>query len=190
MASIHGITLKNLKIFSGMEGRGFSASVYLEGKRLGTVRDEAYGGSYLFDMREDALRAIDERILEYQKKNPELDYLLISRMSAEEAWERCKRHLLPTKKPDRGNILFRELFFSKLVNLTLDERKYKSGAKRGLTHLLNIHFLHVKDTPLPSDLIFQYSDRKEKTEFLKEMRKKGCPVVTEKFAKPEDFEKK
>ena len=44
MAKIFGIQLKNVKQFTGWEGYGVNASVYLDGKRIGTFNDRADGG--------------------------------------------------------------------------------------------------------------------------------------------------
>ncbi|MEW5833362.1 MAG: hypothetical protein AB1763_11060 [Campylobacterota bacterium] len=48
-------TLKNVKTFSGMEGRGFNASLYRDGKKVAEVRDDATGGPLRFDWA-DALQ--------------------------------------------------------------------------------------------------------------------------------------
>jgi len=39
-------TVKNVKTFRGMEGIGFNASLYRDGKRVATVDDSAHGGCY------------------------------------------------------------------------------------------------------------------------------------------------
>lgn len=52
--------VKNLKTFNGHDGFGFEVSLYRDGKRLGTVTDDGWGGGYNYGMpREDveALRA-------------------------------------------------------------------------------------------------------------------------------------
>lgn len=38
------LTLKNIKTFNGMDGVGFSASVYIDGKSVGEAIDEGRGG--------------------------------------------------------------------------------------------------------------------------------------------------
>ena len=41
-------TVKNVKTFTGMEGLGWECSLYKDGKRLGTVLDDAHGGMLIF----------------------------------------------------------------------------------------------------------------------------------------------
>ena len=51
--------VKNVKSFEGMEGYGFNCSLYKDGKRIGTVLDDANGGSYYYMLdkgEEEALR--------------------------------------------------------------------------------------------------------------------------------------
>lgn len=45
-----GYSLKNIKKFTGMEGHGFNATVYKDGKKLGEVRDMADGGPCNFSV--------------------------------------------------------------------------------------------------------------------------------------------
>lgn len=41
-------SVKNIKTFRGMEGQGFEATIYWNGKRAGTVTNEATGGDFRF----------------------------------------------------------------------------------------------------------------------------------------------
>lgn len=45
----HTWMVKGVKMFEGMEGRGFNASLYMDGKRVAKVRDDATGGELWFD---------------------------------------------------------------------------------------------------------------------------------------------
>lgn len=42
----HDYTVKNVKTFQGMEGMGFSCSLYKATKKIATVTDSAWGGEY------------------------------------------------------------------------------------------------------------------------------------------------
>lgn len=44
MAKIYGMELKSVKDFEGKQGNGFSANLYLNGKKMATCLDEANGG--------------------------------------------------------------------------------------------------------------------------------------------------
>ena len=48
-------SVKNIKSFQGMEGTGFSCSLYLDNKKIGTVTDTANGGmiDFYFDSVEE-----------------------------------------------------------------------------------------------------------------------------------------
>jgi hypothetical protein len=48
------ITLKGIKSFNGMEGKGFSATLYIDGRKAGEVFDDARGGEFCYQiLRED-----------------------------------------------------------------------------------------------------------------------------------------
>ena len=44
MAKIMNFQMKNIKRLTGREGYGYTASLYLDGKRIGTYADYADGG--------------------------------------------------------------------------------------------------------------------------------------------------
>jgi len=52
--------VKNIKDFIGMEGHGFNASLYCDGKRIGMVSDHATGASYVYDMSNKDYETLDE----------------------------------------------------------------------------------------------------------------------------------
>lgn len=43
------LSVKNVKTFQGQEGIGFTADLYLDGKKIALVRDVAQGGGYDYD---------------------------------------------------------------------------------------------------------------------------------------------
>lgn len=183
MASINGIGLKNVKTFQGKEGNGFSASVYLDGKRIGTVTDSAFGGEYDYDIPSDAQKKISDRIDGYRTAHPMLDGLAIYEMPVEEVWKRCENGTLPTEKDCSW-----DLFFYDIVQLHDAEKTYKKGVKKGLPNLMLVNFLNVKDNPTPLDMIYQYCDPEEASKIIESERQKGCPFTTEIFSSLEDFE--
>ena len=76
-------TLKNVKTFMGMEGHGFNASLYKDGKKVAVVIDSAYGGCYDYRWDNEADR---EPFMQYVKDvNPSdnklcSDEIFISRL--------------------------------------------------------------------------------------------------------------
>ncbi|MBU2752803.1 hypothetical protein HER14_18220 [Acidithiobacillus thiooxidans] len=54
--------VKNLKIFRGMEGQGFNATLYLGKQRLGTVIDDASGGPVVLELSPADRSALDEYV--------------------------------------------------------------------------------------------------------------------------------
>jgi hypothetical protein len=184
MARVNGISLKNIKTFTGQEGIGFSASVYLDGKRVGTVIDSAFGGEYDYDITFDAQKKISERIEEYRTAHPILNGLAIYEMPVEEVWKRCENCTLPTEEDCSW-----DLFFYDLVQLHDAERMYKNGIKKGLPNLMLINFLNVRNHPTPQDRIYQFRDPKEASKIIESERQKGCPFTTEMFSSLEDFKR-
>ena len=56
MASLNGVTIRNLKGFNGHEGEPlFQGSVYLNGQKLGFWSQDAHGGSDNYDFNTKAL---------------------------------------------------------------------------------------------------------------------------------------
>lgn len=57
MATINGVTIKNLKTFRGHEGEAIAqGSIYLNGKRLGFWSQDSWGGPDQFDFDESVLK--------------------------------------------------------------------------------------------------------------------------------------
>ena len=68
MASINGITVKNLKGFEGWEGYCYQGNIYLNGKKLGFWSQDSHGGPDRFDFSESAL---DKACKDYQNGFPD-----------------------------------------------------------------------------------------------------------------------
>lgn len=76
MASIMGFQMKNIKRTLGREGYGCVASLYLNGKRIGTYED--YGDGALGDINyisKEAEEAMMNVIVAYAKEHPN-DYII------------------------------------------------------------------------------------------------------------------
>ena len=184
MAKINGIELKAIKTFSGMEGIGFSANIYVDGKKVGYVSDAAYGGCYDYDYdSQEGHTAVKEKIKQYYEKYPAVDTL--------------KVYETPVDKIDMGNLpreAYQDMlepedcFFSDLLNLALREKDYKKNAKKGYTVMVYIDFLHAKcPTPLP--ISFSCGPTYDYNEDFKEAKEKSELAYMEVYKGLEDFVK-
>jgi hypothetical protein len=65
-----GFSLKNIKTFEGVEGYGFSASLYYNGKKVGLALDDAWGGGAMLRVHgnKEAQDAIDAYVKAQPKK--------------------------------------------------------------------------------------------------------------------------
>lgn len=70
MATIKGISLKSVKQFTGREGYGFSANVYLGSKKIGTAHDDASGGPMQIDISSDYTEQFGDIVKTYYDENP------------------------------------------------------------------------------------------------------------------------
>lgn len=61
-ATENRVTLKSLKVHDDMseETTCFSASLYFDGKRVGTVRNDGRGGCHMYDVPHKKLRELEE----------------------------------------------------------------------------------------------------------------------------------
>lgn len=64
-ASGHGYAVKGVKTFRGNEGYGFNATLYKDGKAIAFVIDDANGGCYSYEWKDDAERV---PFVEYAKQ--------------------------------------------------------------------------------------------------------------------------
>ena len=160
MAKIFGIQLKNVKQFTGWEGYGVNASVYLDGKRIGTFNDRADGGPLDLDCdTKEAEEALLARMREYFKANPEVDSL--------ELWQNRKKYkdgnypyTSYEKKEDEE--LMVGVFFGKLQKMLDLEKLYKQYAKKynGFA-IVDFDFIHTGDCPIPRDSTYVVVDKEE-----------------------------
>ena len=67
----HGYSVRNVKTFRGMEGEGFNATLYREGRRIAFVIDDASGGDIQIQWANRRTRDVEEkRLLEFLKTLP------------------------------------------------------------------------------------------------------------------------
>lgn len=64
-------TVKNIKEFRGMEGVGFNADLYMDGKKIAFVIDDANGGPYNFEWLDYKAPRVNGEFLDWQGKPAE-----------------------------------------------------------------------------------------------------------------------
>lgn len=123
MASIYGVELKNKKTFRGAEGYGLAASVYIDGKKVGTMLDDGWGGSYRyeFDTAELEKRA-DKHLKEVWLKDP-----------ANEKYNIDGRPLF------ESGARYKDVFIDQIFNLGEVEKRWKAAQKTNWTNLIHYH---------------------------------------------------
>ena|GEM_PF-2950193 len=71
MASIKGISLRGIKNFTGTDGYGIEASIYLDGKRVGRLFDGAFGGEADIDFTDSAVeKEVQKRVDSFFAEHP------------------------------------------------------------------------------------------------------------------------
>lgn len=139
MASINGFCMKNIHRTRGMEGYGATASIYLDGMRIGTYADYADGGPADVEYFNQQNKEVFERFLiDYAEKHP-VDYIVENIYNNEQRFEEDKKSFLsyhPHIKPEKvtknslsgfgADIIAYE--FLKLYDL---EQEYKKAVKKG-----------------------------------------------------------
>ena len=92
MASIKGFQMKNVKRTLGMEGYGCTATMYLNGKKIGTYADYGDGGcedvSYVSKAAEQDMMRI---IIAHAKENPNDFIVNLYKERPHQYKEECER---------------------------------------------------------------------------------------------------
>lgn len=105
-------TVKNIKTFRGMEGTGYNATLYLDGKKFAEVLDDAHGG----EVNIDCFNKDDYAILS--------NYVLT----------------LPKWKSGFSKEMYDMtvgLFVENMINKILDAKKLEKAKKKGICFKLN-----------------------------------------------------
>ena len=122
MASIYGVTIKNVKEWSGMEGVGTQANVYYSGKRVGMWTDDGYGGCCDYDFDTNIIKpAVEKYFKDWQKKYKGTTYEGL--YGDDENMQHS----------------FYDNFMSELANLYDMEKEYKKNAKKGYSVIVKWH---------------------------------------------------
>lgn len=92
-------TVKGIKTFRGMEGQGFNATLYRDGKKVGLVIDEGNGGSFLYEgMTKEEYKILKAQAVEmFPDMKFEQEDMLVARLVDAVLTERQYRKWCKTK---------------------------------------------------------------------------------------------
>lgn len=145
MAKIKGIELKGIKNTVGMEGSGFYANIYLDGKKIGTVADYADGGAYNYDFDSKELREeMKHRILKFYRENPPVDNLILYKTKLED----FDVANLPKEIKTELGCCDMDSFFCDLCVLKETQTQFKKAYKQGKSYCV-VNYYHLQGVPIP-----------------------------------------
>ena len=189
MAKMKGIQLKSIKNTTGMEGYGFSASLYLDGKKIGTVADYADGGDFIYDFTsKEAEKAFEDRIKSWYEAHPMDDFLKCYKMSPEEYMKKREAGTLPVRKyEDAYNQ--DDIFIDELLKLTDAEKAFKKGVKQGYKGYAVYEHPDFEGIPCPKDKAYFMPSLKSAEMQLEEEKEKYAATIMHAYFSEEDFVK-
>ena len=139
MASIKGFQLKNVKRPLGREGYGCIASMYLNGKKIGTYED--YGDGACEDVTYVSKEAENEMvkvIIEYAKEHPNKFVINLYHERPQQFKEECERFKKRYPFISDEDITIETMASNSIVyivdgvlNLMDDEKRFKQHQKKG-----------------------------------------------------------
>jgi hypothetical protein len=129
-------TVKNIKSFNGHEGIGYSATLYLDGKKFAEVLDDANGGE------------VDVNCFDWKDPNKVTINTYIDKDGVQHTWDVSPNYALlhnyvltlPKWKSSFSDEMYDMtvgLFVEELVNKILDEKKLAKAKKKGICFKLN-----------------------------------------------------
>ena len=180
VASINGVSLKNLKYYVGHEGGCLQGDVYLDGKKLGFWSQDSWGGPDMFEFDETP---IVERAKEYYAAHPEVDELKLYDTELKDV----DFNNLPRRSVDKM-IEIASCLVNEVAKLTELLKYYKKGVKQGYPVLGRLYFIHGR-WPIPRDeeLVCNAMSREAIDKEFKDKTDKYPYAVVEYYEKPEDF---
>ena len=158
MASIKGIKLTAVQSHPGMEGMTLFAKVNMDGKVVGFVRDDAYGGPWDIELSTEVRQEILRRYREYIVENRIVDECKTMDMTEEEVAAGLAAGTLPLLDTDDRYVDPLELFFSEVAQLADYEKTYKKQIKNGYAGIGVVEYIHHRG-PQPVDKIYGLKSR-------------------------------
>lgn len=158
MASIKGITIKNIKKFIGTDGEGYQGNIYKDNKKIGIYSDYADGAEPIIHYLSKEIEKTITKIIEEYYENGEEETLLIPAA---------------------------ERFYAELKDLIENEKIFKKTIEKGYSWIItaDISFKKIleSESPLPLSETYQvprkYANEKDLQEILKDIKEKGLDDV-------------
>ena len=124
-------SVKNIKSFNGREGVGYSATLYLDGKKFAEILDDANGGE------------VDVHCFDYHSHTKVTIKTYIDKEGVQHTWDVSPNHALlhnyvltlPQWKSSFSDEMYDMtigLFVEELVNKILEEKKLAKAKKKGI----------------------------------------------------------
>lgn len=148
MASIRGIKLTGIQSHMGLEGYTLFAKVNMDGKVVGFVRDDAYGGPMDIEIPADIQKELQKRYREYIRDAKKVDQMKLFGMTKEEYVRLRDAGTLPLQED--ADL---EYLFSELADLAQTEKKFKNAVKKGYKAYVTVQFHHLAG-PTPVDYAY------------------------------------
>ena len=154
MASIYGVSIKNLKHFKDHEGCSIcQGDIWLNGKKLGFWSQDSWGGCDHFDF--------DKKLLH-------------------DAVEKYKKSGLC--QIEMNGFMDEEILIGDLTNIMLLEKDFKSHAKKGFNSLVSAEFLSGVDGYFSKEKTKEEIEvSKYYREFVEKCNKKSLPEYPVRF---------
>lgn len=187
MASVNGVSLKAIKTFEGAEGMGFTANIYIDGKKVGFVRDDAWGGSYDYDFsNDDGEKLLTARAKEWYDRYPEDDFMFVMKLTAEEYRKKKDAGEIPVESWEE-QLEYNDCFLSKIIDLVQAEKAYKGAVKKGFKGYVVFTHPHISG-PIPLEKGYFIYAREQADELLTDIRKAHLAYNMDYcFMDPKDF---
>lgn len=139
MASIKGFQLKNVKRTLGREGYGTIATMYLNGKKIGTYEDYGDGGCEDVNyVSQEAREEMVKLIIKYAKTNPNEFIVNLYKERPRQYKEECERFkkynpFIPNEDITIQTMASNSIvyIFEDLINLMENEKQFKKYQKKG-----------------------------------------------------------
>lgn len=144
MASIKGFQMKNVKRTLGREGYGCLATLYLNGKKIGTYSD--YGDGALEDVEyvsDDAEKQMMKLVIAYAKEHPNEYIVNLYKERPQQYKEECERFKkyhpyiededITIETMSSNSIVFIVEDFLKLLDMEKEYKKYQKKGYRAIS---------------------------------------------------------
>ncbi len=160
MAEIKGIKLTGIQTHAGVENNTLFANVYMDGKKVGTISDDGWGGGMDLKLPGEVLEEIKRRHAAYIREKKIEDYLATYRLTEEQYLEASAKGNIPLMGADP------EEFFYTLAGLHELEKSFKRAVKSGWKELVIVEFVPLAG-PQPLDQEFKTKGGEKAIEMIR-----------------------